>query len=182
MGLKVREAASEKLINSGTRASAPMSCNEHIWPFSLFGLCLNLLCTSNSSWRKSIAVPPVSISGRHLTTSAKVRSHIQTFRQTQQLSSAQQEKSGDRKSHNKNRSVCFHIWQAGYIVPRIKKGGAESNAVRFVNRTEGWEWATSSSGVTTLSEMNCVNKWWCFTLTTKIYWMMWIIFIIFIIP
>lgn len=56
-------------------------------------------------------------------------------------------KSGDRK-----RSVCFHIWQAGYILGKIR-GVAESCAVCSGNRTEGWERDASSSGVTSLSEL-----------------------------
>lgn len=36
MWLGVRAAASEKLMNFRTNASAPMSCYEHIWPFYFF--------------------------------------------------------------------------------------------------------------------------------------------------
>lgn len=44
-----------------------------------FTFSLNLLCTCTSSWRKSIAVPPVTISSRHLPTPATITSHIPTL-------------------------------------------------------------------------------------------------------
>lgn len=34
-------------------------------------------------------------------------------------------KSRDRKSQNRKRSVCFHIWQAGYILGNIRGGCRE---------------------------------------------------------
>lgn len=92
-GLEVRAAASETLMNSRMRASAPLSCNEHIWLLSLFTFSLNLLCTCASSWRKSIAIPPVSISKQHLTNSCKCNISLpDSSTNTKQWSSAQQDR------------------------------------------------------------------------------------------
>lgn len=130
-----------------------MSCNEHIWPFYLFfrflpkyflhmhqpmekinsnPTCFYLQATPDKSRKCNISHPDI----------------LDKHAADEQCSTG---KSGDRKSQNRNRSVCFHVLQAGYILGKIR--GGSLRAVRSGNRTEGWERNASSSGVTSLSEL-----------------------------
>lgn len=155
-GLEVRAAASEKLMNSRMRASAPMSCNEHIWPFSLFPFSLNLSCKCASSWRKSIAIPPVSVSRRHLPNSCKCNiSHPDILDKHKVVEQCSTGKSGDRKSQNRKRAVCFHIWQAGYILGEIRRGAQGAALSALGAGQEGGNINTSSSVTTLVMLLGC---------------------------
>lgn len=97
-GLEVTGAASEKVINSRTRASAPMSCNEHIWPFSL-SFFLPILPKSfmhmHQLMEKIDSNPTCFyLQGRHLPTPANLKNLTsRRFRtNTWRWSSAQQER------------------------------------------------------------------------------------------
>lgn len=160
-GLEVTGAASEKVINSRTRASAPMSCNEHIWPFSL-SFFLPILPKSfmhmHQLMEKIDSNPTCFyLQGRHLPTPANLKNLTsRRFRtNTWRWSSAQQERAetGEVKT---GKDLCASTCDRLDIFWGMYGGGVHSG-----NRTGRWERDTSSSGVITFSEPG-----WCWTRVT----------------
>lgn len=86
-------------MNSRTRASAPMICNEHICPSSALALStLIFYARAAAHGEKSIAIAPVSISRQHLTIPAHTTAHIQRHCYNQRLTQVEGDEGCVRQS------------------------------------------------------------------------------------